>query len=81
VAKVDNAGLLGWHNRQDDQWEPVVTLSSDNAVSRTSVFQGRLGGMAPWQNRRIRPVSIIIRLRLITVRRRIIITKLPFSMI
>jgi hypothetical protein len=35
--------------------------------------------MAPWQNPSIRPVSIIIRLPLITMRRRIIIIKLPFS--
>ena len=34
--------------------------------------------MAPWQNPSIRPVSIIIRLPLITMRQRIII-KLPFS--
>jgi hypothetical protein len=34
--------------------------------------------MEPWQNRSIRPVSVIIRLPLITMRRRIII-KLPFS--
>jgi hypothetical protein len=40
--------------------------------------------MAPWQNRSIQPVSIIIRLPLITMRRRIIIIiiiKLPFIMI
>jgi hypothetical protein len=66
--------------------EMVVTLSSGQCcqakLQPASVFQDRLGGIAPWQSpRSIRPANIIIRPPLITTLPRIIIIKPPTIMI